>query len=520
MYSSRIDFDYGDEDMMSRLGSVRDGKLHVGACTYDRVLVAGVDTIRATTLDLLRKFAAAGGEVVFAGDAPAYVDAMPSEEAAAFARQCTCVPFRRADIAAACDDPYAIRVSSFGGEDVSNVRTRVFDAPDGSRMVFVLNLDRTEDHDGLTLDLGEGRGVERWNPRDGSVTSEAFATVGGHVTVTCDLERGGERLFRVTDEVRELPAPNKPVLGDPVAMPERVAYKLAERNVCVLDMVSVADAENSWPEIEVLKADRQLRDKLGLTYRGGTMMQPWYRKKYAPEVAPLDVVKLTYRIAAKTVPAGVRLVLEDLEHVRSATVNGVELPLESKGNWIDQCFCELDVPDGCLHVGVNAIVVEMEYWKTSGIEAVYLLGDFGVEVSGGNAQLCDLPETLAFGDVVKQGLAFYSGAIDYELPHMPAGEVMVSVPDFEGGLVQLVGAEGDEKTVAFPPFAGTVRNLEAVRVVITRRNTFGPLHEKIRPTGYGPGDWMLEGDKWNVNYSLYPEGLMEAPEVRPVVKPE
>lgn len=516
LQGGRIDFDYGDEDMMARLGSIRDGKLRVGACGYDRALVAGMDTIRSSTLSLLREFAAAGGEVVFAGDAPAYVDAVPSTEAALFAQGCTRVPFSRVDIAAACADPFAVQVSAANGVEVPNVRARVFDAPDGSRMVFVLNLDRGVDHCGLAFDLGEGCHVERWDPRDGSVSVAAFAKADGHVMVTCDLERGGERLFRVTDEDCELPTSVEPELGKLLPMPERMSYKLAERNVCVLDMVSMADAEDAWPEVEVLKADRRLRDKLGLVYRGGTMMQPWYRRKNAPESAPLDVVRLTYRIVAKTVPTGVRLALEDLEHVRSVTVNGTVLSLESKGSWVDQCFSELDVPDGSLCAGVNSIVVEMEYWRTSGIEAVYLLGHFGVEVFGNSAQLCDLPEALAFGDVVKQGLAFYSGAIDYELPGMPAGEVAVSVPDFEGGLVQLVGADGAEETVAFPPFVGTVRGLRSVRVVVTRRNTFGPLHEKVKPSGYGPGCWMCEGEKWNVDYSLYPEGLLSAPEVREV----
>lgn len=77
---NQIDFDYGEEDIMARHGKVEEGILYVGSCAYRRVLVAGMDTMRSSTLALLEEFAAQGGEVIFAGEAPGCVDVIPSDK--------------------------------------------------------------------------------------------------------------------------------------------------------------------------------------------------------------------------------------------------------------------------------------------------------------------------------------------------------------------------------------------------------------------------------------------------------
>ncbi|MFA6173803.1 MAG: glycosyl hydrolase, partial [Kiritimatiellales bacterium] len=74
LLESQIDFDYGDEEMMSRLASVEGDTLRVGRASYKTVLISGAKTIRSSTLKLLEQFVAAGGKVVVAGEAPTHVD--------------------------------------------------------------------------------------------------------------------------------------------------------------------------------------------------------------------------------------------------------------------------------------------------------------------------------------------------------------------------------------------------------------------------------------------------------------
>ncbi|MGG1517726.1 glycosyl hydrolase [Paenibacillus oryzisoli] len=79
------DFDYGDEALLAQHGAVTGGALRVGEMTYGTVILPdGALTLDAPTLELLRQFAAAGGQVLLLGAAPPYVEGAPSPEAAAW----------------------------------------------------------------------------------------------------------------------------------------------------------------------------------------------------------------------------------------------------------------------------------------------------------------------------------------------------------------------------------------------------------------------------------------------------
>ena len=51
-----------------------------------------------------------------------------------------------------------------------------------------------------------------------------------------------------------------------------------------------------------------------------------------------------------------------------------------------------------------------------------------------------------------------------------------------------------------------------LEVVLTRRNTFGPLHQQPAKAGaYGPFSYVTEGDEFSEDYQLLPAGLLKAP---------
>ena len=87
-------------------------------------------------------------------------------------------------------------------------------------------------------------------------------------------------------------------------------------------------------------------------------------------------------------------------------------------------------------------------------------------------------------------------------------------PKFEGACVKVAA----DKIIPWPPYETEVtgelqdaRELD-VQVVLTRRNTFGPLHQvPLRAGGYGPGNWTTDGRDWSQDYQLYPAGLLESP---------
>ena len=562
---NQIDFDYGEEDIMSRHGKVEKGVLYVGSCAYRKVLVADMDTMRSGTLALLEEFAAQGGEVIFAGEVPGFVDVIPSDKVRLLADRCRRVAFEEEAVARAAGSGMEVRItpgdSGERGKDATalvDIFVQSFEV-DGGRMVMLLNVNRERDYKDVAIDLGQGEHLELWDARSGRITRPPYRVSEGRIHLTMDLEKGGERIFLIARARRELPEMEVFIGSEPVELPDTFRYRLSEPNICVLDMVSVTDGRgNEIPRMEVLKADRALRDILGIPYRGGEMLQPWYQVKYkGGNTRLLDTVSLRYDIEIAEVPGGVRLVVEDLTHIRQILVNGKEVPLTSRGKWIDICFDELEIPAQILKTGRNTVTIAMDYYSTCGIEAVYLLGDFGVEIqdaasgdrnSGGGASadgaragntagrpgegasadavpsgsrviLTGLPERLAVGDITGQGLPFYSGSVIYELDGTAAGEeakncrVSVKASGFGGALIKLHG--DGEGTIAFPPYRAEAENLRSIEVVLTRRNTFGPLHQcpKEAPS-YGPGNFMTTGEGWSDAYMLYPQGLIEKPEVR------
>lgn len=506
----RIDFDYGEEDILARYGQVSNGWLTVGACSYDRVLVAGIDTLRSSTCALLETFAAAGGQVIFAGEIPEYVDALPSRRMVQLAETCIKIPFEKEAITAACKSGTEVEIEGLGTE---RIYARIF-GDKTERMVFLLNMDRKQAHPALEIDLGEGLYAERWNPRNGEVCETPHRIMDGHVRISLDLEEGGERLYRVTKERRTLQPEKRFHRTEKIPLPERFPYRLTEENVCVLDRAEVwTDSGKHLERREVLKADMALRTAYGIPFRSGNMLQPWYQAKYQRGGGkPLDGVALDYKVEIGTLQVPITLVVEDLEHLKGICINGTAIERKSSGKWIDVCFDRIAIPQNLLQQGTNIIRLQMDYTPMSGIEAVYLLGNFGVELTGEIPVLTALPEQLSIGDITKQGLPFYSGSVIYELGKAAAAEdeVLVELNEFGGSLVKVIG--DTDEIVAFAPYSAMVKNLKALEVVTNRRNTFGPFHLKDKyADGYSPRSFVTEGEDWTEEYVLYEQGLLQQP---------
>ena len=262
---------------------------------------------------------------------------------------------------------------------------------------------------------------------------------------------------------------------------------------------------------EVLKSDRAVRDHLGLPHRGGEMRQPWYEKKAGRwKQEPAAVVEVCYTIIIEKL-CDTELAAEEISHIRRVKVNGREISLCPAGVWIDPCFTRLKIPMGYMKTGSNSLVLEMDYYADSGIEAVYLLGDFGVRLEGGKRPVITLPDKIMPGDISKQGFPFYSGKITYKFPKI-LGSSEVRMRAFKGACVKLLGKE--EKILGFEPYVDRAEDLYGIQIVLGRRNTFGPLHQYPREQPFvEPASFLTMDDKWSEEYVLYEQGMLEIPAV-------
>lgn len=535
---SQLDFDYGDEDMLQRLyriDSDHEGRpiLYVGKAAYRAVIVSGMTTIRSTTLRILRQFIAAGGKVVFAGAAAGYVDAIDSGEARALAAIATQVSFHNEALIQACESEVSTRIKAIdekSGACIADLFCQV--RIDGANTyVFIINVNREKAYTNVMIRIACTGYVQEWNCVTGDKTGVRAVQKDGVVEFSADFPASGEHLYVIASS-RDSQLPAKPRYSEisAIALNGPFDYALSESNVCVLDLARYRLNEEPWQEeAEILKVDRSIRDAVGLRYRGGAMIQPWFAKNDNDEIKARLALCFDFEVIDKPVHE-VKLVIEHPENFM-ILFNGHVLENSGDGDWwIDKCFKKIHLPTDYFLSGLNTIELRADFHQRIQLEALYLIGDFGVQVDGTRKSLCALPQQIAIGDLTQQGLPFYSGIVTYMLDTkafatsnlMPDHQnAFLSLPGFEGACIKVRTAGNQPQMIAWQPYSADITAALAegpalieLDVILSRRNTFGPLHlVPVYSESYGPDHWLSENDAFSMAYRLVPSGLPEAPRI-------
>ena len=550
---AQIDFDYGDEEMLGRLGKADTAPpapagraasaaepagtltpsgpthtpvLRLGQASYRVVVVPKLTTLRSSTLKLLAAFHQAGGKVVFLGDPPAYLDALKSSAPAELAAASPPVAWSRdalvAAVEPALDTPVEL-LDAATGQRRDQIFAQLRNAAD-RRVLVALNVSKTQAFAAVRVRLKTSGAVSEWNCFTGQRVTLPTTQTNGWTEFTADFPPVGEHVWMITPAPLPGLSPMpvwREVSRQPYAGP--FAYSLNEPNVCVLDLASYQVADGpAQPETELLKVDRAVRQQFGLPWRSGEMVQPWYDRKFGPQPEVKGRVKLSFAFEVETLPTRpLRLGLEEPGQFRAA-LNGRQLTLGKGDWWVDPAIRTFVLPPDALRPGTNELTLTAEFRPDLNLEALYLLGEFGVRLSGTRKTLTKLPATLAVGDLVPQGLPFYTGTVTYRLPtpaRTPAGQsVFLLAPKFQAACLRVKAGEDGEVLIAWQPYeadltrAGLAGDALRLDAVLTRRNTFGPLHRvPLRAGAYGPGHFVTEGQSWSQHYQLYPSGLLEAP---------
>lgn len=490
---AKLDFDYGDEDFLKRKGSVevRDGEtlLRVGDMTYRRVLVTGMLTMRSTTLALLREFSDKGGKLVFAGDAPDYIDVLKNEGAKTL--KADYVPFERDAMINALDLSPLVEVTDKEGQNIPDIYAQIKRDKDGYRF-FLMNMSRETAHKGCTVRLKTGGYCERWDARSGRVE---LLTKGQPLVFQWDFAQNEELLLAVTAQDRGYPPFQAagPAL-DTICCPQQFSYTLSEPNVCTLSFVDYQiDGGLEVSGQDILQADLQIRRQMGLEPRSGESLQPWFVAKTHPQ--PVCSLTLRYPFMVDTLPRDLRLVVESPEDFQ-VTINGRDALTKTDDFWVDCAFTVFRVDPAVLKQGRNTVELRCGFRTDINLESVYLLGDFGVTLEGTTAHLGELPRALRPGDISTQGLPFYGAEVAYHMtvPTLKEGQKMLVSTDTlaHAACVRLEGEKG-EAMLAFRPLTADITGILGengrltIHCVMTRHNTFEP----VRPAPQFTGEYEL-----------------------------
>ncbi len=556
LLSAHLDFDYGDEDILARHGKVARGGLNVGRATYKAVVVPTALTLRASTIDLLKRFRKAGGLVVFAGDLPEMVDARPSDVAKTFAASCA---------SAAGDDlekmlSNAVRRVSIAdaatGREFGPALSLLREDADFSYL-FICNTGESYLKDGksihafrngvrfrkeacddavVSLAAPCGGAPLELDPETGAIR-EANASVGdGLCIIRTSLPALASRIFAVPKKGAKTAA------GTPAMPPARKAKtirakklegpfnaRLSEANVLVLDQPRYRIGDGEWqPKLEILRLDHKVRDLLGTNHRGGHMYQPWTTP---PKDNPKSVhVELEYEFDVKAVPSGDLFLAIEEPQAFAFEVNGLSVGYAvDSGWWTDKSLRKIRLDPSLLRPGLNTIRASLDFSENfPGLEIVYLLGTFGTSATAdGRVSLTKAPETLEIGDWCPQGLTFFAGHVGYVSTIRPRFEkgqrVVVKVGAYHGVAVRVIVDGRPAGITAWAPGEVDVTDFVAsgkaselvIEVIGSRRNSHGALHwHEQWPSWHGPNTFEHYDDHpewWKDGYNLVPAGLMEAP---------
>ena len=491
---------------------------------YELIIVPALETVRTGTLERLEAFRQAGGRIIFLGKPPAYVDALPSERGRKLWEACEHIAFERLTVLDALEDLRDIEV-----RDDSGVRTRGLlyqirdEGKGGPRWLFIAHADRPVNADiprpeRLRAGIRGEWAVSLYDTLSGDITPLAARQEEGRTTLALTFHEHDSLLVRLDPGAGTGAGA---VLGPKPAGARQVQYftgpvpvSLEEPNVLLLDMAEFAlDKEAYRPREEVLRLDSLLRDELKWPSRGDAWAQPWVETDRSTP----RTLRLRYNFESELEIQGAELALENAAAAR-VTLNG-EAALPTRLWYVDKCIGRVKLPT--IKRGTNVLEVSLPYGRAVDVEAMYLLGDFGVRVAGSFAALIPPVRTLAFGDITRQGLPFYGGNLVYHLEaETRASELLVGVTYYRGHLLRVRVDGVDRGVIAYSPYELSVPGLSPgkhqVDIVYfgSRINTFGQLHSNARG-GYwwGPGSWRTQGPGWNYEYHFWPQGVLKSPEL-------
>ncbi len=265
------------------------------------------------------------------------------------------------------------------------------------------------------------------------------------------------------------------------------------------------------------------------------MVQPWARKRQATKKS-IPVV-LEYAIHVDALPQNELLLGLESPHRLALAINGHPVSSDARrGWWVDPSLKLLALDPAWLRLGENRLRLEIAYTEDDGLEIIYLLGEFGVTLTEGQARIGPAPERLKIGGWTAQGLPFYSGSICYRravaTPRLAKGErLFVRVPGYRGVAARALVNGKEAGFIGWEPAEADITDYIrqsadafelAIEILGHRRNSHGPLHYAEKwPVFTGPWQFVSEGKDWSDAWNIVPCGLMENPclEIRRLSNP-
>jgi len=524
-----IDFDFIFEGLIPKQKIwVEDGKLHVGDMAYETVIVPRLVTMKRITLELLCQFREQGGKVIMIGEPPAYIDAEPSQDARVLG-DAVCTGFDQYRILEELEENRLVDVKTTNGIRPSCLICQMRQ-DDDCKWLFVAH-GKEEIRNEASNFIIYGETVLEFSVKD-TWQVELFDTMTGEISQIYPEYKEGKTffqfpcceqdsfLFRLTEgrsqeeESSDEGCEDKKTVSS-MFLKEPCTYTLEEPNCLLMDTAWWRLDGEPWQEPEeMLKLDNQIRRKCGYRLRTDAFPQPWLSQGKNDKE---HMVKLRFIVDSDIFLPNVEFAFEGDEDVKIFW-NGKEVFWKNSEEWfIDRAIHRITL--GQLAAGQNELVMKVPFGVNTNLEWCYLLGEFGVQVSGARCKIVQKPDRVSFGDYSRQGFSFYGGNFVYELEiFTEAGKAQIEIPHYSAAALGVSLDGGEEKVLFMSPYVLNLGEVSQgkhslkIRSFGNRINQFGQLHNCNAAERYfGPRTWRTEGAKWCYEYNLRKCGVLAAP---------
>lgn len=523
LLSGLIDFDFISESLLPSLSNVEEingNSLKVGAMNYDVIVVPNCLTMRKTTLERLEKFVQNGGKVIFTGTVPKLVDAVVSNKQGSLIQNSMVIPFNKSELLKALEGNRVIDIKNETGVRTSNLIYQLRNDND-DKWLFIAHMDKPSNPDvpveqKLTLYIKGNYKPVIYDAVTGNIMECDYEHKNNQTILKYSMFDHDSLLLKLENSTKEKIMENKMQSSSKsvnILFNNVNEIELNEPNVCILDLAEYRFDDGQWqPREEVLRIDNKFRKELGYPLRMEAFAQPWVN---AQKLAFDHKLSLKFTVESEIEITGAKLALEDAEK-DIIYFNGEKIDNTPDGWYTDRSIKTVKLPK--ISKGSNEILVEIPYNSKVNVEAMYLLGDFSVEVKGSTIKLKSPVKEIGFGDITRQGLPFYGGNVKYIMEIETAeGELSIQIPQFKNPLIKVTIDGKEAGIVAYSPYVvKTLVSAGKHRMEFTafgnRVNTFGTLHNCDKSvTWFGPNAWRTEGVRWSYEYQLRATGILVAP---------
>ena len=471
-----------DERILERYGKAEDGKLVVGNCKYDTVVIPEIFSLSRPTVDVLGSYT---GKLAVLGELK-YIDGKKEN----------------IDLKAniTLDDVYANTSLKFKCADGNTgISSR---GGDLGEYIFIKNYSRHESSSFVTEGIAD---------KFKALDLETFSL--SNISSQMTLEKNGS-LILIKDETA------RDVVQKTENQDITVNFKVSgvSENFLVLDYASLSyDGENFS---EIMPIHQLFEILLRADYKG------------------VVYVKQIFNLRDKL---NLKFVMEKGDNP-SVKINGVELTLSQ--NDFDINFCECDISN-IARVGENELVYSVNYYQHEGvhfalfdplateslrnclyydthIESTYLKGEFVVNEDKTLSAKTTLPKVTS--KLFENGYPFFKGKLTLSGSYDYDGESNVLLSLIGRYMIADIKINGVEKTLVLSTEMDITDMLKAgkndIEITLTSslRNLFGPHHraKDPEPVGTGPDSFHMRGTwengiapNYTHNYNCMPFGLDE-----------